>query len=71
LHGRRCCGAIAAGVVARTGQSSISAWALLANLCIGIQAMMYVYHRIGYASMVANRVASENDLPSARAGLIG
>jgi hypothetical protein len=33
--------------------------------------MMYVYHRGVYASVVAKGIASENNLPSTRTGLLG
>ena len=65
------CVGIAVGILHRRGSSSIIAWALLANLCIGIQAMIYVCHRIAYSSVVAKGVVAENDLPPVRTGLIG
>ncbi|HEX7517514.1 MAG TPA: CDP-alcohol phosphatidyltransferase family protein [Chthoniobacterales bacterium] len=65
------CLGIAAGILHRGGPGSTIAWALLAILCIGIQGMMYVYHRSAYASVVAKGIALENDPPSARAGLPG
>lgn len=65
------CLGIAAGILHRGGSGSIIAWAVLAILCIGIQAMLYVFYRMAYASVVAKGVTSENDLPSARGGSIG
>jgi phosphatidylglycerophosphate synthase len=62
------CLGIAAGIVHRGGSSSIIGWALLANVCLGIQAMLYVYHRAAYSLVVGKGVASGDDLPAARAG---
>ncbi|MEP6698164.1 MAG: CDP-alcohol phosphatidyltransferase family protein [Verrucomicrobiota bacterium] len=65
------CVGIAAGVLHRGGVNSIIVWALLAILCIALQGMLYVYSRLAYASVVEKGVASENESPTVRAGLIG
>lgn len=44
--------AIAMGVVARGGSSSIFVWALGAGVCTALQAQLYDYHRSVYANVV-------------------
>jgi len=65
------CLGIAAGILHRGGSVSIMAWAILANLCIALQGINYVYYRIAYADVVAKGALATDERPAPRTGFIG
>ena len=57
------CVGVCGNVLGHDGRLSIIWWAVLANLAMGLQAMLYVYHRAAYKSVVAQGIVAEDVVP--------